>query len=289
MRLVTLLLVFSLLATMAIAQDPQQEIEMIRQIQGLTRDATWTPGITSVSEFTYAERAELCGFYPQPQARGEEPAAQNEYRVKGYADLRQNGIITPIKNQGKCGSCWAFAMAACVEAANGGNLDLSEQQLVSCCTDCMGCQGGYISPTGEWIKANGGIVKEQDYPYISGNDGKNGSCSTPGNAKAYTISQVVEIDDWWDPAQQVKEALDNGNAVDTGMYVYQDFFNYKSGIYKHVTGDMAGGHAVVIIGYDDAGGYWIVKNSWGTGWGESGYFRIAYGECEIPMTACYVK
>lgn len=279
------LLIFS---TIVLAQDPQQEINLIQQIQSLTRSATWEPGITSVSYLSYKERAELCGFYPVPTVHEQEPPRVESYQARGSADLRKLGIITPIKNQGKCGSCWAFAMTACVEAAHGGGLDLSEQQLVSCCTACMGCQGGYISPTGEWIRDNGGLVTENVYPYTSGTNGKNGTCNTPGGVKAYGISSVHDID-WWDPEQDVKEALDNGYAVDTGMYVYQDFFNYKGGIYKHVTGDLAGGHAVVIVGYDDAQGCWIVKNSWGTGWGENGYFRIAYGECEIPMNACYVK
>jgi C1A family cysteine protease len=264
-----------------------QEIQLIQQIQNLTRDANWTPGITSMSYLTYAERAEVCGYFPTPSPRSE--AVEEEiYEAIGNVDLRKKGIVTPIRNQSKCGSCWAFAMVGCVEIAlGGGTLDLSEQQLVSCCTDCMGCKGGYISVTGQWIINNGGLVEERMYPYTSGATGENGSCNTPTDAQKYTISAVHELG-WWDPTSDVKNALDNGHAVDTGMYGYQDFMHYKSGIYKHVSGDMAGGHAVVIVGYNDSERYWLIKNSWSSNWGEDGYFRIAYGECNIPMQACYV-
>lgn len=286
MRNLAYLLIFALLCAPAMAQDPLQEIEMIQQIQNLTRSATWTPGITDVSYLTYEERAELCGFFPTPKVKSEETPREEAYVSRGSADLRKQGLVSPIKQQGKCGSCWAFAMTACVETAYGGSVDLSEQQLVSCCTSCMGCEGGYIAPTGQWIRDNGGLAEEYKYPYQSGTSGQNGTCNKPSGTK-YAISSVKEMG-WWDPTGDVKKALDNGCAVDTGMYVYQDFMNYKSGIYKHVTGDMLGGHAVSIIGYDDAQGCWIIKNSWGTGWGENGFFRIAYGECEIPMNACYI-
>ena len=79
----------------------------------------------------------------------------------------------------------------------------------------------------------------------------------------------------------MKANLVNNGPQITGMAVYDDFFSYKSGIYKHVAGDLAGYHCVNVIGYDDNEGCWICKNSWGTGWGESGFFKIAYGECGI--------
>lgn len=286
MKKFSVLFLLAALSLTAAAQDPMQEIDLIQQIQGLTRDASWTPGITSLSGLTYQERAELCGFFPVPSERNEN-VREEPYDPVGHADLRKKGIVSPIRNQGKCGSCWAFAMAACVEIAHAdAALDLSEQQLVSCCTDCMGCKGGYIAPTAQWIIDNGGLVEERHYPYTSGASGQNGTCHTPPKTK-YTIGAVNEIG-WRDDAAEIKKAIDNNHAVDTGMYVYQDFMHYKSGIYRHVSGDMLGGHAVTIVGYNDAEGYWLIKNSWGTGWGESGYFRIAYGQCNIPMQACYV-
>jgi hypothetical protein len=82
-------------------------------------------------------------------------------------------------------------------------------------------------------------------------------------------------------AANMKQYISTYGAIEACLDVYQDFFSYSSGIYRHVTGGYAGGHCVCLIGYDDAAGCWIAKNSWGTGWGEAGYFRIAYGECRI--------
>src|SRR5216110_1779739 len=79
----------------------------------------------------------------------------------------------------------------------------------------------------------------------------------------------------------MKTWISTHGPLDACFSVYNDFFGYSSGIYHHVTGAYAGGHCVGIVGYNDSGQYWIAKNSWGTGWGESGFFRIGYGECGI--------
>jgi C1A family cysteine protease len=85
-------------------------------------------------------------------------------------------------------------------------------------------------------------------------------------------------------AADIKAGLQNG-PVSACFVVYNDFFSYKSGVYTHVTGTVAGGHCISMVGYDDAAGCWICKNSWGTGWGENGFFRIAYGQCSIESWA----
>jgi C1A family cysteine protease len=125
------------------------------------------------------------------------------------------------------------------------------------------------------------MCTESAYPYTSGS-GTTGTCKTCSGTK-YTISGYSSATS----NSAIKAAIDKGNPVDTGMYVYDDFFNYSGGVYKHVSGSYAGGHAVVICGYDDGKGAWYVKNSWGTGWGESGYFWIAYSDCNIPWMAAY--
>lgn len=276
--MVMLTLVLSLCV---MAQDPIQEIEMIKQIQSLTRGNDWVPAITSVSYLTTEERAQLCGLYPDPNFPKMPLRSEENYEARGSADLKYK--MGSVKNQASCGSCWAFAMIGCVEAVHNGKVDLSEQELVSCCTSSSGCNGGYIASTASWVKSKGGALLESAYPYTSGS-GNTGTCKNLSGTR-YNINGHSNVSS--DAA--IKASLDSGNVINTGMYVYEDFYNYKSGVYKHTTGNYLGGHAVVICGYNDSGKYWIVKNSWGTGWGESGYFRIAYGDCNMPWMAISVR
>ena len=83
----------------------------------------------------------------------------------------------------------------------------------------------------------------------------------------------------------MKQSLADDGPFEALMVVYQDFYSYRSGVYRHVWGSSVGVHAVAIVGYDDSLGYWIAKNSWGTGWGEAGWFRIAYGDSSIDNYA----
>jgi C1A family cysteine protease len=277
-----MLVIMLVLSALAIAQNPQRDIDLIKQIQNLTRSATWEPAMTDLAYLTSEEFSKMCGLYPVLgyEEMNPEPEAS---RVLGSVDLRDQGVVTGIRNQAQCGSCWAFAMVACIEIVHGGNYDLSEQQLVSCCTSSSGCNGGYISSTADWVKSKGGIVTESVYPYTSGG-GNTGTCKTVSGTK-YNISAYSSCGS--DAA--IKSALNQGVPINTGMKVYDDFRYYKSGVYKHVSGSYLGGHAVCIVGYDDGGGYWIIKNSWGTGWGESGFFRMAYGECSVPWMAIAVR
>jgi hypothetical protein len=120
-----------------------------------------------------------------------------------------------------------------------------------------------------------GIVGEACYPYDA-------------SAQACTLcpdweNRVTRIDDWVGLTNQadMKQALADYGPFEATMLVYSDFFSYSGGVYRHTSGQLQGGHAVTVVGYDDEEGYWIVKNSWGRNWGENGWFRIAYDECGI--------
>ena len=191
--------------------------------------------------------------------------------------------MTPIRDQGSCGSCWAFASAAALEAsrliaANTPNteLNLAEQILVSC-SGAGDCNGGYINTAADFMR-NVGLPVETCYPYTAAN----GTCS---NACANYQSSTHKIQSWnWvsttsnTTVDSLKSAVYTYGPLLTTMDVYADFFYYHSGVYTYTSGTYQGGHAVLIVGYDDPGQYFIVKNSWGTGWGESGYFKIGYSE-----------
>ncbi len=196
-----------------------------------------------------------------------------------HLDWRDNkGVnwITDVKNQGYCGSCISFATLGTVEAQinitnNNPNLDvdLSEQHLLSC--GAGSCNGTYPFTGIAFLKSNG-VPDETCFPYTSGRMGEELTCrmSCPEfETRLYKIESYKEL---WS-YQEIKKALQSG-PIYTTMTVYEDLMFYKSGIYEHVTGEELGGHAVVIVGYDEPTGSWIIKNSWGTHWGERGYFRI---------------
>jgi hypothetical protein len=184
--------------------------------------------------------------------------------------------LTPIRNQAFCGSCVAFAAVGAFEgrlniAANNPtlNLDLSEQYLFK---NIGGCDSGSRPWSASSSLKGAGTTDEACTPYTMGRMGDDNSGTVCANAKERTYkilgSQNVS-------GTAIKEALQSG-PVTTTMTVYEDFMFYKGGIYDHVSGKNVGGHAVTIVGYDDAQGTWIVRNSWGPTWGEAGYFHIPY-------------
>lgn len=200
--------------------------------------------------------------------------------------------IHPIRNQLKCGSCWAFASSEvlsdrfCIASEGKVDVILSPQDLVSCDFLDKGCNGGSLLFSWIYLRLFG-IVTDECKPYTSG-DGTVAkcnylkfSCETEGveykkyKAKNFYFLQSITA---------IKEDIVKYGPIETGFYVYDDFMSYKSGIYKKGPGAvLKGGHAVKIIGWGKEGEqeYWIVANSWGPEWGEEGFFRIAFGECGI--------
>jgi hypothetical protein len=187
---------------------------------------------------------------------------------------------SPVKNQRYCGSCWAFAAIALVENLSDRN-DLSEQELVSCVTG-NDCNGGWYFDALKYVK-NYGVSPESCYPYTS----TNGNCSSKCSDPDYLVkisNYTSEPGLWGEPANvnNIKAQLQNG-PICVAMLVPEDgtFDYYSGGVYNYNGGYIpwgGNGHAVLIVGYNDSGQYFKVKNSWGSSWGESGYFRIAYDD-----------
>jgi len=228
-----------------------------------------------------------------------------------WRNVNGKNWMTPVRNQSYCGSCWAFGSIAAMEAIynikNGNpdlDIDLSEQYLVSCgmkyCPIGLhGCCGGTIYHTLSFLYTYG-TVEESSFSYqavdaigrnfddcdgfIPSNDPV--KCPSLDNSK-YKISSYYSLPN----KDSIKNAILEYGPVVAAFDVYEDFYDYDEGIYKRDSNNYIGGHIVAIVGYDDAEQYWICKNSWGTEWGEDGYFKIKYGECGIdsPFHCLYFK
>jgi C1A family cysteine protease len=210
-------------------------------------------------------------------------------------DWRKKGAVTHVKNQGQCGSCWAFSAVGNMEGLNaiktGKLVELSEEELVQCSGDegNLGCQGGIMDKAFEWVAENGGIDTEEDYPYTSG-QGLKGQCKTAKKSHvSATFSGHVDISD--DEDEMAAWVMKHGPvsvAVDAGP----KWQLYNGGI---KTSCFAGrlDHGVLVVGYgtEDDVPYWIIKNSWGPMWGEAGYIRLKRGRnCNgVAENACSAK
>ena len=269
--------------------------EIQRAIQ--EKGANWVAGETSMSKLPLEERRLRLGLLLKPNGDEEIKEPPPIVGLPSCFDWRDNGgdWVTPIKDQGACGSCWAFATVGATESliriAQGNpnlNIDLSEQFLVSCDNSCYpppyqdycqgGCDGGYLDLAAEFSK-NTGVPDENCFPYAASDIPCSNRCSD-------WASRVKKIDGWSEVCQSTPNVATIKNAVyenpiQCGMTVYEDFYYYDGGVYEHVWGEELGGHAVIIVGWDDSSGYWICKNSWSTGWGENGFFRIKWNDSDI--------
>ena len=189
--------------------------------------------------------------------------------------------VTPVKYQEDCGACWAFASTAALESKYliqmnkpyNNLLDLSEQILVSCNNFGGGCNGGYLDDAARFLKSYG-TYDESCYPYKASDASCSYACDYYGTY-AFKISSYQGVSQ---STSALKEAVYNYGPIPVAMMVYEDFEYYQKGVYTHQSGRQEGAHAVLIVGWDDSQSCFIVKNSFSTAWGESGYFRIAYSE-----------
>jgi len=209
-------------------------------------------------------------------------------------DWRTQGYVTPVKDQGQCGSCWAFATVASLEGQHfkksGKLVSLSEQNLVDCSRKQgnMGCNGGLMDNGFTYIKENGGIDTEESYPYTA----KDGSCKFNADNVGATDTGFVDVKSGSE--DDLVDALANNGPIAVAIDASHSSFQlYNSGIYKpFLCSSSRLDHGVTAVGYgsNEQGDYYIVKNSWAEVWGMKGYILMARNDnnkCGIASQASY--
>jgi C1A family cysteine protease len=256
-----------------------------RAEQGLE---TYTVGLNAMTHLSDEEYKQMyLSTYQRTTPRNEVtlPAATED-----SVDWRTKGAVTPVKNQGQCGSCWSFSTTGSTEGAHaiasGKLVSLSEQQLCDCSTSYgnQGCNGGLMDNAFKYIIANGGLDTEEDYPYTA----RDGTCNPSKQGKhAVTISGYQDVPH--NNEDQLAAAVAKGPVSVAIEADQMGFQTYKSGVFSGNCGTQLD-HGVLVVGYSDD--YWIVKNSWGASWGDEGYIMMkrgvsASGICGIAMEPSY--
>jgi Papain family cysteine protease len=221
---------------------------------------------------------------------------------------RYPGVIGPVQDQGYCGSCVSFATTGLVGAQAAielgiSNLHLSEADQHFCSNHGANCFGWNNHDALDQIRTRG-VVTDAVFPYMTAFD----SPPQPDPASSIGLWKAYCHTSWWRPYQAyriVNFTAHNGTdrqaylrtvgPLVCGFTVYDDFFAYSGGVYKHTMGDVAGGHAVMVVGYSDYEQAWICRNSWGANWAgpahadgtAGGFFKIGYGECNIDNEPFY--
>jgi C1A family cysteine protease len=200
-------------------------------------------------------------------------------------DWRTKGAVTDVKDQGQCGSCWAFSATEAIESYSflhsGKLVSLSPQQITSCDKRDGGCNGGNTETAYAYVVSAGGIETSADYPYTSGG-GSTGMCRFDSSKVAVKVAGYKSVARG---ESNLKAALNNGPV--SVCLAADAFQSYRGGILKSCPGQVD--HCVQAVGYDDSQNYWIVRNSWARSWGEQGYIRIATGSdlCHISDDVTY--
>lgn len=255
-------------------------------------------GINEYSDLTYEEFfSRMNGFVFSPKLRNNNGSvwlAPSNVDLPERVDWREEGLVTPVKNQKACGSCWAFATTGTLEGQHkkktGNLISLSEQNLVDCSRSegTVGCNGGLMDQAFNYIKKNHGVDTEDSYPYMA----QDGECHFRRDSVGATCTGFVDIPLYNEEAlmQAVATIGPIAAAIDAS---HKEFAAYKSGIFDFPACNRYElDHAILVVGYGTENGkdYWLVKNSWGDSWGSNGYIKMARNknnQCGIASLASY--
>jgi len=213
---------------------------------------------------------------------------QDSTNLRSVKDLPSayTGYATSVKDQGSCGSCWCFAAVGLLESMilknDSVEVDLSEQHMLDCNPWGWGCSGGYWPND---MLVDPGSPFESCYPYVGYVTPCDDSCPMAYNIQAWYF---VTEDNVVPPTDLIKQAIYTYGAVAAGVYVDRWFQLYTGGVLDKCKKNISWtNHAVILCGWDDSKGAWLLKNCWGTGWGENGYMWITYGCNKVGDGAHY--
>uniref|UniRef100_W5LHM9 Cathepsin K n=1 Tax=Astyanax mexicanus TaxID=7994 RepID=W5LHM9_ASTMX len=237
-------------------------------------------GMNHLGDMTVEEVAEkMFGLQMPMDSDDTNTYVPDEYeKLPKSIDYRKLGYVSPVRNQGSCGSCWAFSSVGALEGqlmkTTGQLVELSPQNLVDCVKENDGCGGGYMTNAFNYVKTNKGIDSEEAYPYV----GEDQQCAYNKSGKAAACRGFKEVKKGSEGA--LTSALAKVGPVSVGIDAMQSTFQfYKRGVYYDPNCDKENiNHAVLAVGYGvtpKGKKYWIVKNSWGEEWGKQGYVLMA--------------
>lgn len=235
----------------------------------------------------WKEYVQAGGVKPQAATSGKAHVAPAGVTLPASVDWSTQGAVTPVKDQGNCGSCWSFSTTGALEGAsfikNGQLISLSEQNFVSCDNflhggSDRGCNGGLMDNAFTWATKNGGVCTEADYPYTSGTTGTNGSCNQSSCSVVASSAPKSHTDVAVNSDSAMMSALVQ-QPVSVAIEADQQAFQlYTSGVFTAACGTNLD-HGVLTVGYGTLDGldYYKVKNSWGASWGMDGYILLERG------------
>ncbi len=293
-KLVIVGTVMALASAMPVNHEHPINAQMTANIS--QRTASWVahaPETNPLAGKTKEELLAMVGTYvPAPRFDSETDsysplnALPTDYDPRTVAG--KSACIHAVRDQAQCGSCWAFGSTEALSdrfCLAGKNVILSPQDPVSCDYNNYGCDGGYLNLVWQYF-TNTGVVADSCLPYTSGSGVApncpttkkcaDGSVWTKYKCTAGSVVNPLSV-------SAIQTELYNNGPLEGAFTVYEDFFSYSSGVYYHVSGGVAGGHAIKVLGWGVENGlnYWLCANSWGTSWGMSGFFKIKQGDCGI--------
>jgi len=251
----------------------------------------------TTEEFAHYVKGSFSKGQPKRQLRADanNNAQEAADTMVDGTDWTNSGCVGAVRDQGQCGSCWAFASVASAESANclanGHNfVEFSTQQVTNCCTagGSQGCDGGYEDKAIDWISQNG-LCTETSYPYTSGSTGQTGTCKSSCTRQHLAVSGVVNVNSGESNLQNALQKQPITVAVSAGNDAWKQ---YSGGVLSSCPKAQSD-HAVFAVAYGTSSSpYFKIRNSWGTSWGENGYIYLkrgvgGVGTCNVAETPSY--